>query len=170
MDQTSSTNSFTACFENKENFSNCTNKFFKTLKRTFHKCFKKVRITTGNNKKLGNPSIQEKMKLKNELKLFLKNNDCKIARRIAETKLQTVEEAIANEIAINNTNIVKEYLGNIETLEGNFSQLGLWKLKQRLCPLKSDPPMAKYDKTGNKLGLSCAKLSSSWLQVYSASD
>ena len=37
----------------------------------------------------------------------------------------------------------------METLDGNFSQLGLWKLKQKRCPQRTDPPMAKLDMTGN---------------------
>ena len=48
-----------------------------------------------------------------------------------------------------NTEAVKEYIGSIETLDGNFSQIGLWKLKKKLCPQITDPPMAKHDNTGN---------------------
>ena len=33
--------------------------------------------------------------------------------------------------------------------EGEFSNLGFWKLKRKLCPPIGDPPMAKKDKIGN---------------------
>ena len=48
-----------------------------------------------------------------------------------------------------NASIVKEHLETLENLEGNFSQLGLWKLKQKLCPFPADLPMAKHDELGN---------------------
>ena len=35
------------------------------------------------------------------------------------------------------------------TSEGKFSQTGFWKLKSKLCPRSSDPPMAKRDEYGN---------------------
>ena len=43
----------------------------------------------------------------------------------------------------------KEYVESVETLDGNFSQLGFWKLKQKIWPSASDPPMAKHDRAGN---------------------
>ena len=61
--------------------------------------------------------------------------------------------------------MVKKYAGNIETLDGNFSQLGLWKLKQKLCPLLSDPPMAKYDDGGNLITTTEA-LKKLYLETY----
>ena len=37
-----------------------------------------------------------------------------------------------------NAEKLKEHLDKIETLEGNFSQLGFWKIKQKLCPKAAD--------------------------------
>ena len=53
----------------------------------------------------------------------------------------------------------------METLDGNFSQLGLWKIKQKLCPLISDPPMAKYDNRGNLITTAEA-LKNLYLETY----
>ena len=36
----------------------------------------------------------------------------------------------------------------MENEEGNFNQLKLWKLKSKVCPLKTDPPMGKKDEKG----------------------
>ena len=116
---------------------------------TFHKCFKKVRICTGNKRKLGKDSIQAKLKLRSELKTFILNNKCKIGNEIAKAKLEEVEDSLAEESSKKNASIVKEQLENLENLEGNFSHLGLWKLKQKLCPISVDPPMAKNDEIGN---------------------
>ena len=108
-----------------------------------------MRILDRTNRKLGNQLVQDKLKLKSKLKSFLKNNECKVDQQIAELKLSNIEETITHELASSNAEAVKEYVGNMETLDGNFSQLGLWKLKKKLCPLKSDPPMAKLDNNGN---------------------
>ena len=44
---------------------------------------------------------------------------------------------------------MKEHVKNLGTLEGNFYQLGMWKLKNKLIPKEVDPPMAKLDEHGN---------------------
>ena len=132
-----------------KNFNKCSNLFFKTLNRTVHKCFKKFRIRTGNSRQLGEESIQGKLKLKTELKKFLLNYDCKIAQNIATIKLEQIEESIAEELAAQNPTIVKEHFERMETLEGSFSNLRFWKLKQKLWPMAEDPPMAKKDISGN---------------------
>ena len=51
--------------------------------------------------------------------------------------------------ASKNYDKVKDHIEHLETQEGNFSQLGMWKLKKKLCPESLDPPMAKVDKDGN---------------------
>ena len=165
MEETSFTNKFTACFANTENLAVSSNKFFKTLNSSFHKCFKKVRITNGIKRKIGNPSVQDKLKLRSKLKAFRKHNVCEIEQQVAESKIKDIEISIANELATANAEKVKEYIGNMETLDGNFSQLGLWKIKQKLCPLISDPPMAKYDNRGNLITTAEA-LKNLYLETY----
>ena len=149
LEETSSTSRFSSCFSENEDFQKSSKSFFKALDRAFHKCFKKVRIRTGNSRLLGEESIQEKMRLKSELKTFLLNNKCKVAHQIATTKLDEIEQYIVEETASKNTKVVKDHLERLETLEGTFSNLGFWKLKQKLCPLAEDPPMAKKDHLGN---------------------
>ena len=65
------------------------------------------------------------------------------------SKLELLEEEITEEVATKNAETVREYLKSVESLDGNFSQVGFWKLKQKLCPVAPDPPMAKKDKYGN---------------------
>ena len=78
MEETSVNKDLSSCFNTSEDFRYCSNNFFRTLNKKLHKCFKKIRIRSGNSKQLGNPVIQEKLNLKTELNLFMKNSTCKI--------------------------------------------------------------------------------------------
>ena len=149
LEETSSTSKFSSCFKSKKNFGKNANSFYKTLNRTFYRCFKKVRIRSGNDRLHGENNIQLKMKQKSNLKLFIKNNKCKIAEIIATNKLSEIEDEIVEETASKNAEIVREHLESLETVDCNFSRLGMWRLKQKLCPITEDPPMAKHDETGN---------------------
>ena len=60
-----------------------------------------------------------------------------------------VEEFLVDKLAAKNADMVREQVNSITTLDGNFSQSGLWKMKQRFCPTTTDPPTAKLDDTGN---------------------
>ena len=51
LDATSTNKRFTSCFNKSENLELCMDKLYKTLIRTFHACFKKVRILNGNKSK-----------------------------------------------------------------------------------------------------------------------
>ena len=108
MDETSS-NKFSVLFKNTEKFQDSSKRFLRTLKTTFHNCFKKVRIAPGQQRKLGNPAIQEKLKMRSKIKTFLESNECEVAQKTAETELLEIDEAIANELVSANAKIVKEY-------------------------------------------------------------
>ena len=149
-EETNTTNTLSTCFSRSASFQQNSNKFFKNLMGTFHKCFKKIRIRSGKLKSYGEENIQGKLKLKLVLKRFLLNNiSCKIATKLAKQKLEEIEESLAEATAAKNAHIVKDHVENIETIDGNFSQLGFWKLKKKLFPISEDPPMAKRDKDGN---------------------
>ena len=95
------------------------------------------------------PEVQEKLKLKSEIKLYLKNCECKIGKIIAISKLEDVEHFLDEHCGEKNAETLKSHMNNIECLDGNFSQLGFWKLKKKLCPQITDPPMAKIDSNGS---------------------
>ena len=63
--------------------------------------------------------------------------------------MEELEDSLAEATAAKNAHIVKEHIENMETDDGNFSNLGFWKLKRKLFPIAEDPPMAKHDKEGN---------------------
>ena len=88
------------------------------------------------------------MKLRSDLQIFLLNTVCRVAQKIAKVKLKELEESLIEETASRNAKIVREHFQNVETLDGTFSNIGFWKLKQKLCPTSKDPPMAKMNKHG----------------------
>ena len=146
LEETNSSSKLTSCFHSQQDISKCSERFVKTLNGIFHKCFKKVRIRTGQKRNLGEEKIQEKLKMKSELKILLINNKCKVAQKQAKIKLEEIEEFLIEETASKNAKIVEEHLEALDNFDGSFSNLGFWKLKQKLRPLAIDPPMAKADK------------------------
>ena len=124
LNETNSRKLLSSSFHDKQSFLKCSETFFKSLDRTFHKCFQKVRIRNGPRKTYGDESIQNKLNLKTKLKIFLSNNKCDITREMAETKLNEVEEALIEEIAKKNATIVKEHVEQIEANDGGFTYLG----------------------------------------------
>ena len=64
-------------------------------------------------------------------------------------KITQIEEEISKMCAERNGNIVNNDIKSLGTPDGNFSQIGMWKLKNQLVPKEIDPPMAKMDKHGN---------------------
>ena len=124
LEETNLSKHLSMCFTEPGNIEQQTSKFFKLLNRTFHKCFKKIRIKSGNKGSLGNRSIQRKYKLQSELKELISKSTCKLDREIAMAKLLELENDLANETAEINANKVKEYLNTVESIDGNFSQVG----------------------------------------------
>ena len=163
--ETSNTAKLTSCFEKKETVVKSANRFYKSLNGIFQKCFKKCRIRSGNIKQIGTSTIQAKMTVKKHLLMFLKNNTCRRAGKIAKKKIEELEDALAKETSEINANIVKDHTSKIATPEGKFSQLGWWKLKQKLYPTQADPPMAKRDTNGN-LVTAPGSLKNLYLETY----
>ena len=146
LNETNTTSKLTSCFNSSDCLDKRAHKFHKALNGIFHKCFKKVRVTSGNTYKLGTNSIQSKLELKTRLKLSSKSNH---KAKHTQAEISSVDKEIIEEISARNAEIVKEHVSNLDTLEGTFSQTGLWKLKKKLCPTATDPPMAKRDEKGN---------------------
>ena len=131
----------------------------------FHKCFKKVRIRSGNRKTHGDETIQKKLSAQTALKMKLLNNKCKETEESTKNKLKEIENDLVEETVNKNVKTVKDHLKQIESEEGNFLNLGFWKLKQKLRPNSKDPPMAKNDKDGNLI-TSPEGIKSLYLEAY----
>ena len=167
LEETSNSLPLSSSFSKNRSFPHNANIFFKNLKGCIQKCFKKVRIRNGG--KIGCEGvlspIQEKMKWRSELKKMMKNCTCPKELKAAEAKLDEVDEYLAENCADKNAATVKEYIKSVENENGNFSQLKLWKLKQKLCPKICDPPMAKKDENGTLI-TSPELLKSLYLRTY----
>ena len=90
-----------------------------------------------------------------------KTSECDAAKH----KLEKIEEEIYEKLAESNAKIVSEQLGCLDTLDGNFNQIGMWKVKKKLCPRPRDPPTAKKDEFGNLVTAPTA-LKNLYLQTY----
>ena len=141
LEETSTSEKLLSSFSSERSFPHNASIFFKNLKATFQTSFKKIRISSGNNYKHGEKTLQGMLKLKTELNIFILNNKCLIAKKIAEKNL-------TENFAAKSAEIIKEQVKEIETLEGNFSQVGFWKIRKKLCPQAPDPPMAKINEDG----------------------
>jgi hypothetical protein len=122
----------------------------KTLDDTLHKCFKKFRIKkTGARIGGAKTEVMELIMEKTKLSISLPSITCMLGKQIVENEILKLEEKISEISASRNALIVRDFLNNLDTSTGSFSQLGLWKLKNLLCPTQTDPPMAKNDSQGN---------------------
>ena len=70
-------------------------------------------------------------------------------KTILSQKIEDLEEEIGTDICDKNAAKVREYISETNAPEGKLSQTGFWKLKSKLFPRPSDPPMAKRDEYGN---------------------
>ena len=87
--------------------------------------------------------------MKRKLKIFLMNNKCQDFRGIVEEKIKEIDNFLIEKCAAKNAEIIRQHFRKVETPEGNFCQLNLWKLKKKLFPKQCDPPMGKKDEKGN---------------------
>ena len=125
------------------------NIFFRCLKTKIRECFKKVKIKTGCPTRYGNNELQSRLKLKAELKIYINNTNCKIAKVIAENTLKETETILEEKFAEQTADIVKSQVTAMMAENGKLSHRGMWKIKQKLFPQAVDPPMAKKDSMGN---------------------
>ena len=67
--------------------------------------------------------------------------------------------------SLRNVETVKTQFATLDSFSGNFSQHGMWKVKRKIFPIVSQPPMAKKDKFGNLI-TSAEPLKQLYLQTY----
>ena len=75
------------------------------------------------------------------------------------------EEKVTNMMAEKNAAIVNQQLSQLSSMDGNFNQIKIWKMKNKLLPRPTDPPMAKKDKWGNLI-TSPLPLKNLYLETY----
>ena len=166
LEVTNNTSKFTSCFDAKTiNIESMSAKFFKSMNETFYQCFDKIRITNKPGGQSSNVELQNYMNLSVKLKNFLKSNKSPFSKRFVETKIDQLNTKISSLISSKNCEIVTNQISNLETLEGGFSQNGMWRVKSKLFPKPPNPPMAKRDNFGNLITTE-APLKNLYLETY----
>ena len=132
------------CFTNNGNLEEESQRFFNTFDNILHKCFSKIRIRNCARRS----DVSQLIEAKSHLSSSLGTVNCKLAQEIIAAEISRLEDDIAKLSAHRNAKKVKEYVRNLDSASGNFSQLGLWRLKRDLCQTQPEPPSAKIDKKG----------------------
>ena len=92
------------------------------------------------------PEIQ---KLLDE-KLNLQNSvDSNVNIEENQSKICEIDNSMSSLCAVRNIEMFKKCTSNLMNTNVNYSQAGMWKLKNILILKEMDPPMAKLDKLGN---------------------
>ena len=147
-DITEHTTNLSSCFEDSSvTFEDQSEKFLKQLNSTFHRCFSKIRITnkTQNRK----DEIQTLFEKKSKIVQFLDGAKSKFMIDWFTEQKGLVESELAILISAQKAGIIKEQIGSLNTLDGQFCRQGLWKVKSKLYPTVTEPPLAKKDADGN---------------------
>ena len=154
------------CFDGNLPQSDAFDKFSKSLNNTFHLAFKKIRIRSSNQTtqaRVG--SIEKKLLEKTDMEKLLKSSQSEDDIKVAKRKLDLLDLEIYEILAEKNAKIVQEQVGCLDSLDGSFNQIGMWKIKKKLCPRPKDPPTAKKDVFGNLITAPSA-LKNLYLQTY----
>ena len=96
-----------------------------------HKCFRKIRIVKGGKLKVKSSYNQILLKKKTELELFLKQCQCPDVAEKVKRDVDRLEVSISDSLSKEKYLNIMKHTKSME-LDGKFSQLQLWKLKQKL--------------------------------------
>jgi hypothetical protein len=143
--ETDNGNELSSVFNGNGDVHEKTDKWLKVLNKKFHKCFKKIRVT----KKQKPNHLQSLLESRSQLKKQASKQKCKIGKNILTTKIKEIESKITEMSAEENAKKIKEQTENLSSLNGGFSTIGMWKVKNRVVSKPRDPPMAKKDSAGN---------------------
>ena len=100
-------------------------------------------------KRKQSPEIQKLLDSKLKFQLILQSDVSKEAQERAENAILEIDEQISKLCAERNCDLVMNYTKSLDSSDGYFSQIGMWKLKNQLIPKEMDPPMAKVDSHRN---------------------
>ena len=156
---TDSSIKFQKCFQGDKSFPEKCKTFLKSVDDTLHQCFRKIRV--GKTKE--SPEIQKLLDEKSNLQILIGTNINSLEESEAKSKITEIETLISILCAKKNCEMVKQFTSTLGN--GNFSQAGMWKLKNQLVPKEMDPPMAKQDKRGNLITAPAA-LKNLYLETY----
>ena len=120
-EMTNYSNYLSAVFDNNDNIEVQTKRFLKKLNKTLHKCFKKIRIKRKNNSEID--------------RLFIKRNNLRKSKdsdAIRNKELESVESELADKMAEDLYEIVKDEVEKVKYAEGGFNSGHLWRIKKQV--------------------------------------
>ena len=88
------------------------------------------------------------LKARENLKLKISKSVDEKTKNFYKNKLEVVEKDIADINAEENFKIIKEQVGHLVDNTDNLNSIKMWNLKKKLCPLKSEQPVAKKNFSG----------------------
>ena len=83
-----------------------------------------------------------------KLKILLNTSKCEKSKKAAQIQFDKLDLLIQEKCSLKNVKTVEDHISRF-SIDGHFSQTGLWKLRNKLHPKQMDPPMAKLDTGGN---------------------
>ena len=72
-----------------------------------------------------------------------------LRKNLKKKKNEKSDVLVTKMLADRNADLITRQVSQLNSTDGNFSQNGMWKLKSKILPHPSDPPMAKKDDGGN---------------------
>jgi hypothetical protein len=136
--ETTNTSKLSEVFDSDSDLEVQTKKFLKLLKRSIHKCFKKVKIVKTRE--------SEYDKLYKKWKTVRAKEDLK-----SKEEAEELETELANKHAEGILEKVRSEIDNIQYEEGGLNSGNLWRLKNKLYNKYPEPPTAMKDEHGNLL-------------------
>ena len=125
-------------------------RFANTLNNTFHRCFKKIRIRSKTvNVQRQKDDISTKFRELADMEKVVSTSTSEADIATAKIKKGKIEYEIYELIAEKNAQIVAEQVASLDSMDGKFNQISMWKVKNKICPKTRDPPTAKKDNFGN---------------------
>ena len=125
-------------------------RFFDQLNNIFHRCFEKIRIRPKRFNTQGkNDDISVKLKELSDMEKVLNSGTSEAEIISAKIKKGQIESQIYELVAEKNAKIVSEQVTSLDSIDGKFNQISMWKVKSKICPRPRDPPTAKKDTDGN---------------------
>ena len=110
-------------------------RFANTLNNTFHRCFKKIRIRTKTfNKQRQKDNISMKLTELSDMEKVVSRSTSEVNIAAAKIKKGKLEHQIYELIAEKNAKIVAEQVASLDSMDGKFNQISMWKVKNKICP------------------------------------
>ena len=142
---TSCGDSLSRCFQNNFPLKSQIIQWEKKFKSCIAQAFTKIRITNKKKETESQNLIKERNNLRNKMKTVQDS----IEREKVNEDINEVESKISNLISEENTKKVKEHLTTMCSDDGQFNQIGFWKIKNKLFPKNGAAlPVSKINSEG----------------------